>query len=942
MTAVRYLGWDGPFLPRVADALVDEHGPDLGGVVVALPGSRAVRRLEELLAERLADAGDAAVPPEMTTAGRLSDRLLVLEAPVAGRLVRTLAWARVLRDRPTDALRPLLATPPSGETFDGWWALASELRSLHGALGGEGLGFDAVRDELRRAGPAGERVRWDLLVELQRAYRGELAALGLEDPHESRRDAVEGGRVDRPRHVVLAGVTEVGRLLRRCLVHLPGAVTALVAAPDSEAERFDELGCVRPDAWPGITVPLERATWRVATGPEGQAEAAADALGALDGRLAAAEITVGVADEEVVPSLERHLASRGVATRRAAGTAVAASPVVALLRAVSRELRQRDFTASSALLRHPDVERHLAADGARLPAAAADAFAAHHVPRSRALSRELPRDDDRHRARRLNAMAEVHRALDRLLGDLGRDPAEARAVSAWVPSIAGFLGRLHGDRTWDADALGTGPASERVLAASLSAVGEVLRELAVVPSALGDAMPVTAGEAVDVLLRGLVERTVPEPPDDDAVELVGWLDLAHDTASAVVLTGFNEGRLPAGVRGHAFLPDGLRRRLGLPDDAQRLARDLHALVLLLESGREVTLVSGRRDAHGDPLQPSRLAFHAPDDLVLERVGRWLPAGDESRGEARRGAPERRALPVADGHPVPEALSVTAFRDHLASPYLFYLRRVLRLETVEPPPRELDPLVFGNLAHDVLEAFANGEARDAQDAELIAEDLDARLAAEAARQFGAHPLPAVSIQLERLRYRFRAFAEWQAGWRAEGWRIHAVEWPPEDTPPATLDVDGEPFGLRGRIDRVDRNERTGEWAVIDYKTGESGDTPKKTHGPRDDGRWTDLQLPLYRVLVQPLLDEAGAGRDAVVRLGYVPLARRTEATEFAQGDWDEGELASAVECARDVVRDLRAGRLFELGDFPDRDPVLAAIAGRGLLAEQADDEREAES
>jgi hypothetical protein len=284
---------------------------------------------------------------------------------------------------------------------------------------------------------------------------------------------------------------------------------------------------------------------------------------------------------------------------------------------------------------------------------------------------------------------------------------------------------------------------------------------------------------------------------------------------------------------------------------------------------------------------------------------------------------------------------------------------------------MNPLVFGNLVHAVLERFGTSDARHSEDAERISETLAALLADEVLLRFGAHPLPAVLIQVRRLEYRLHAFAEWQASWRAEGWRIHRVEWPPknaaasgagahvaspaegvEGAADATstdvfLIVDDSPLQLRGRIDRVDRNDLTGEWAVIDYKTSEKGESPRKTHGPDDDGVWKDLQMPLYRLLVQPLLDEASAadGREdapePVVKLGYVPLARKASSTGFVEGGWTREELEAGIECAREIVRDIREGRFSELGDFPDRDRVLAAIAGRGLLSEQAVEEWEPE-
>ena len=49
----RFLGWDAPLLPRAADVLAEALGP---GDLVVLPGRRAARRLEELLAQRLDDA----------------------------------------------------------------------------------------------------------------------------------------------------------------------------------------------------------------------------------------------------------------------------------------------------------------------------------------------------------------------------------------------------------------------------------------------------------------------------------------------------------------------------------------------------------------------------------------------------------------------------------------------------------------------------------------------------------------------------------------------------------------------------------------------------------------------------------------------------------------------------------------------------------------------
>ena len=55
------------------------------------------------------------------------------------------------------------------------------------------------------------------------------------------------------------------------------------------------------------------------------------------------------------------------------------------------------------------------------------------------------------------------------------------------------------------------------------------------------------------------------PPDvaDDAVELLGWLELPLDDTPAAIITSFNEGFVPTSLNSDLFLPNELRRRLGL-------------------------------------------------------------------------------------------------------------------------------------------------------------------------------------------------------------------------------------------------------------------------------------------------------------------------------------------------------------------------------------------
>ncbi len=238
--------------------------------------------------------------------------------------------------------------------------------------------------------------------------------------------------------------------------------------------------------------------------------------------------------------------------------------------------------------------------------------------------------------------------------------------------------------------------------------------------------------------------------------------------------------------------------------------------------------------------------------------------------------------------VPTSLPVTAFKSLLKDPYRFVLEKVYKLRRSDDTACELDPMRFGDLAHEILHRFGllaleSPPKVDVASESEVAGSLMDLLDDDLSTRFGEDVMPAVQLQAEQLKMRFRAFAKRQAEWAAHGWKIVAVECKAEDVP---FDVDGKPFSLRGRIDRIDHNPSTGEWAVLDYKAGASVDPPEKAHQKsRDrDHQWIDLQLPLYRRLLSEIFD--GDGRRVIdidvdgaeqsrIRLGFVSLPQDVE-------------------------------------------------------------------
>ncbi len=972
-----FLGWDGrpdgpdgpwrSLLERaaawIAGPFADEHGPDLAHVIVATPGGRPARRLEQLVARRLASRDGVGVPARFTTVGRLVDLALSEPGAGAGRLARTLAWGAALQDCPAAALQDLLARPPGPDDVAGRHRLAGELRSSHGRLAPEGLDFAAVREVLAETPDAR---RWQVLAELQAAYRQRLAALGLADPHDRRREAVQAGALDERLRVVLVGAVELNALTRQALAVLGRRVDVLVFAPEDRADDFDEWGAVSVEAWAEADVALSDEHWSIEGSPGDQADATLGLVAGWQGRYSAAQITLGVPDAQVVPELEGRLPNYGVATRSAAGQPLRATAPWRLLEAVAAWRASGRFAELASLVRHPDVHGTLRARLGCDPAEACDAYGAAHLPG--AIPASWCTGDRPEEAALAATLTALQTALAEWFAPLpaGDQPVSLRATAEGALQV---LRHLYGGRTLDVQ----GAAADRRLGGALAALRDALLEVSEGPAALVDEDGADGPTALGLILGDCAGRSVPPAPDEGALELLGWLELPLDDAPALIMTGFNGGRVPAAPAGDAFLSDAYGRLLGLPEERARRARDVYLMNLLVHSRDTLRLISGRRTREGDPLRPSRLVFHRPDDEVPDRVERFVQGGRLRRvrdegGEARRidgtrsdgGANERSTRPLRAPQPL-RSISVTAFRDHLASPYLYALRHVgERLESVDDSARELDGSLFGILGHEVL-ASLDGQVKASRstDPDEIARFLLARLRARVREQFGEAALPAVAVQVEQLASRLRHFAEWQARRAAGGWEILAVEWAPgpaawegwgsapdgKSKGSVPFEVDGEVVALRGRIDRIDLRPATGEWALLDYKTADAGKSPQQVHGPRRvTERWDDLQLPLYRLLCRPLPDawtQRGLDAEREPVLGFVNLSRDVKSDAGAllsTARWDAAQLADAEAQARRVVREIRAGD-FPLGRFPEHDPILAAVAGVGLLDGGGDDDED---
>ncbi|TVR58303.1 MAG: hypothetical protein EA422_16320 [Gemmatimonadales bacterium] len=994
------MDWTAPALPAAAGLLLerakrekwDDGSPgslDLSELLVVLPGGRAGRRLLELLLDG-AEAQDRVLrPPRMATLGALPEILFPPQLPEPGPLVERRVWAEALRTLPDQAMERLLASPPESEDLAQWMGLGKMIRELQRTVGAGGHTFADVAHACREGFLFNDEERWRILARVQAEVRGRWRRLGLEDAETRRERVLSGAEAAGEEEgftgeLWLVGVAEMSGLVRgvlgRALAGGRVQVHTVVHAPSTWDDRFDAMGCVEPARWSEAGELIPEDAIRVVEGPREQArevihllrEAAPEAGAGLateaGAGLAPEDVTVGVPDPEVIPFLTDRLAREGVTSRLAEGIPLERTLPARLLAAVADFLEEGEWEGLAALLRHPDLR--LESDGG---VDLADRYHALHLPaRIRRPERASPgegwlpsRGENGGRVGR-EFSGTLDRLLDEVLGDLLGPP---RPLARWGEPLAAVLLAVYGaDAALDPHR----PGDREVVAVS-RALAEAIQDMERIPPELDT--PVPGAVALRVVLDELRGRALPPGADAEAVELLGWLELHLDDVPHMVITGVNEPHLPEAVTGDPFLPHELRRGLGLLDNERRWARDLYQLAAIVHARPGTRIVTGRRTLAGDPLRPSRLLLAVEGKPLARRLLRFLGEGGEdgAGGAVGAGGPPNAARdpfardpfalppePVIQVARPPRRLAVTAFRSLLADPYRFALERILRLDTVDDRAREMDPMIFGVVTHAVLEGLGRASLRE-EGGRLPADEVELRrrldelLDREMAGRFGRHAHPAVRLQGEQIRGRLHAFASWQAERSREGWILAQVEAGPPLLPESErrgptergrlFPVDGEPFYLSGRIDRVDHHPETGAWCLLDYKTSKKARTPDQVHRKRQGRgrdaphRWVDLQLPLYRHLVEGIPEEA---RDQV-QLGYLNLPADRDRTGVELARWDEVELEEADQEAREAIRRLRLG-VFEWDPAAARvrrDDALAPLLGVGVM-EELDDDEEAEN
>jgi ATP-dependent helicase/nuclease subunit B len=748
----------------------------------------------------------------------------------------------------------------------GGFDVAAELSDVRRVLGARALSFADVAErigglltgELADA----EAERWKSLAELERRYREALAKRGKRDRIAALKEALSE-KIEFPgiEEVVVACVLDAVPLmdiaLEKCGLPVVELVPDLSSSPELPRERIFPSGTAASEA-------ADVASVFASVKPD-------EALPSLC-----------LVDSDMFPEVQGALQAKGLKAHNPSETPLATSSLGHLAGQLAALARTSSYSVFSAFVRGGDVRRWLQSelklDDAKLTAALVDL-------------------DDRQQKlipARIDDIAPKTDHTLRAIFEFVKVQLRKRGIRQILQSIFSSL------------ALDERDEGAREFAAAAEAIVDLVDECF--------AKDVPQDLALELFEKRLGEATYSLEPDEGDVILVdGWLELPFLDADEVVVSGFEEGKVPESIVGHSYLPDALRRGLGLADNVSRFERDRKILAMALACRHRdaVGVHFHTVDSAGDVLKPSRLLFDCASDAELVARVKAFYAQRAGTGESPLAdLPEnwKISLPIPPEHAELLHTSPSSLDAYLKCPFTYILKKTFR-ESEDFRAEELDPSEFGNLVHKALEAWGQSELKDSTDASAIADRLDEKVDAILAERFGLEVPAVVALQGESAKRRLRRFAAMQAARAAEGWKVVATE--------RRMRVVYGHTEVKGRCDRIDFNPSTGIWCVIDYKTWDKAeravaytDVADKETG-ESHREWHSLQLPLYCAMLDADPEFPDARRD-MITASYCVLSKSAEQTLYTE-PFSGAEVPQAEEKVRDLIDGIERGVFWPASD-----------------------------
>ncbi|MDD4819942.1 MAG: PD-(D/E)XK nuclease family protein [Flavobacteriales bacterium] len=307
----------------------------------------------------------------------------------------------------------------------------------------------------------------------------------------------------------------------------------------------------------------------------------------------------------------------------------------------------------------------------------------------------------------------------------------------------------------------------------------------------------------------------------EGLQLMGILETRLLNFKNVIITGVNEGVLPAGRTENSFMPHDVKRFYGLPTYSEKDAIYSYHFFRLIQGAENVVLIYNTDEGATGQVEPSRFILQLKHDFankwnIQEKTVTVQPS---TLPERVKEIPKTPFAIKKTEELLKKGLSPSALCSYMTNPMDFYYKKILGVADVEEVDETAAANTIGTIVHEVLQVlFTNDKGQ-----KLTEQSIDNKFS-----QVGKTVDDAFKNNMAGQNYHSGAnYLVYQAVKRIVNNYLKQVKREIkeekeivvkelEEKITCNIEVNGISVCLRGVVDRIDTVD--GVYRVVDYKTG----------------------------------------------------------------------------------------------------------------------------
>lgn len=344
-------------------------------------------------------------------------------------------------------------------------------------------------------------------------------------------------------------------------------------------------------------------------------------------------------------------------------------------------------------------------------------------------------------------------------------------------------------------------------------------------------------QAFQKLFRQLVqnERLPFEGEPLLGLQVMGILETRNLDFDNVIVLSMNETLLPPAPKNTSFIPYSIRKVFELPVADHQDAMYAYIFYRLVQRAKHIYFINNSTEETGKSAEVSRFVRQLEQETDLDISYRTVSSEvtlEDSRNitiQKNDQVNAKLSRFTADRN-YEKRFTPTALTTFLDCSLKFYFKYVLELYEQEEMTEDVDPMVFGNILHKVMERLYLPFDKDGNrmvakdDVEKLKKEVDSAIEVEFATQFGAEDkhyvfegqnILAREI-IKKMVLKVLEFDQKRSPFELLGVEADEKKGYVMNT---KVDVNGNSIsiGMKGIIDRIEKKDDT--IRIVDYKTGQ---------------------------------------------------------------------------------------------------------------------------